>query len=110
MKSGIIFQSVWEKDYYTYYDAITTITAAKEKVIVDSMVADIKYVGKFYGKNKANFPTIKKGKYKGKNVLDAMLATTPVEVYNFLRFVEQNSTPYLANTWKISETYATCGL
>ncbi|MFN3316126.1 MAG: tetratricopeptide repeat protein, partial [Raineya sp.] len=107
VKNGIIFQSVNEKDYYNYYDAITSITPAKEKVILDSMVADIKYVGKYYSKDKASFPIIEKGKYKDKNVLDAMLMATPAEVYNFFRFVEENSTPYLANTWKISETYAT---
>ena len=107
VKNGIIFQSVNEKDYYNYYDATTSITSAKEKVIIDSMVADIKYVGKYYSKDKANFPIIEKGKYKGKNVLDVMLAANSAEVYNFLRFVEENNTPYLANTWKISETYAT---
>lgn len=107
VKFGIIFQSTDGKKYYNYYDAIAEITPAKEKVIVDSMVADIRYVGKFYSKEKTNFPVIEKGKHKGKNVLDAMLLATASDVYDFLRFVEENNTPYLANTWKISETYAT---
>jgi len=108
VKNGIFFQSTQdEKPYYTYYAVLNTITSVKEKAIIEDMVADIRYVGTFYSKEKNNFPTIEKGKYKGKNVLDAMIMATSAEVYNFLRFVEQNSSPYWANTWKISETYAT---
>ena len=106
-QNAIFFQSVYDKPYFSYYDAIYALTPAKEKVVVDSMVADIKYVGKFYQKDKAGFPVIKEGKFAGKNVLDAMLLTTPADVYGFFKFVDVNSKPYLANNWKISETYAT---
>jgi len=106
-QNAIFFQSVYNKTYYTYYDALYALTPAKEKILIDSMVADIKFVANFYGKDKASFPVIKEGKHTGKNVLDAMLLVTPVDVYNFFKFVNVNSKPYLANNWKISETYAT---
>jgi co-chaperonin GroES (HSP10) len=107
-QNAIFFKSVYDKPYFSYYDAIYALTPAKEKVVIDSMVADIKYVGKFYQKDKAGFPVIKEGKFAGKNVLDAMLLTTPADVYGFFKFVDVNSKPYLANNWKISEKYATC--
>jgi hypothetical protein len=96
VKNGIFFQSTEaQKPYYTYYAVLNTITSVQEKAIVEDMVSDIRYVGTFYSKEKNNFPVIEKGKYKGKNVLDAMIAATSAEVYNFLRFVEQNSSTLL---------------
>lgn len=106
VKNGIFFQSTEaQKPYYTYYAVLNTITSVQEKAIVEDMVSDIRYVGTFYSKEKNNFPVIEKGKYKGKNVLDAMIAATSAEVYNFLRFVEQNSSTllgkHLENLWNL---------
>ncbi|MCS6820924.1 MAG: tetratricopeptide repeat protein, partial [Microscillaceae bacterium] len=89
-----------------YEQVFFQLSPQKEKIWIDSMLNDVKNVAKIYANEKANFPTIQKGKFEGQNVLDAMSKITENDLRNFLWYAATHRV-YMTTTWKISETYAT---
>lgn len=106
-RHGIDLTDVYENQFYHAMD-IFSLNAQKEKIILDSMVADIKFTGNAMKKQmpQQNF-AITGGLFKGKKLFDAMELTTRKELEEFLKYMVARPQNYAGNTWKLSEVYAT---
>ena len=106
-RHGIDLTDVYDNQFF-HATEIFTLNAKKEKAILDSMVADIKFTGTAMKKQmpEQNFP-ITGGLFKDKKLFDAMELTTITELQEFLKYVVARPQNYAGNTWKLSEVYAT---
>jgi len=97
-------------DESQFYHAaeVFLLNQQKEKALLDSMVADIKFTG---GAMKKQMPEqnqlVEGGLFNGKKLFDAMEATTRKELEEFLKYVIARPERYAGNTWKLSEIFAT---
>jgi hypothetical protein len=96
-------------DFIAYINtALQLKTAADEKKIIDSMVADVQYTGKEMPKiNKSQDQMITSGKFKGKMIFASMEAITNDDVTDFLEYMNARPGKYAGHTWKFSEIMAT---
>jgi hypothetical protein len=80
----------------------------KEILLLDSMVADIRYTGI---EMKKQMPEqnqlITGGIFDGKKLFDAMEMTTRNQLEEFLKYIVARPDNYAGNTWKLSEIFAT---
>ena len=99
---------VYDNPLFDRYGIFTHWTENDEKLILDSMVSDIQFTGNYFLKENPsmNVP-IKEGKYKGRNVLNAMVACELSDLNDFLDYMIAKPRMYAGNKWKISEIFAT---
>jgi ABC-type tungstate transport system permease subunit len=72
------------------------------------MVADIKLVGEYMLENQPELNmNISEGMYKGKKVLDVMVACTENDIVHFFSYIIVRPDKYAGQEWKISEIFAT---
>ena len=80
----------------------------KEKALLDSMVADIRFTGAAMKKQMPEQnQTVAGGLFDGRKLFDAMEITTKNELEEFLKYIVARPERYAGNTWKLSEIYAT---
>ena len=107
LKNSIYLQYVNEMIPYDFGTA-EKLTAATEKQLIDSLVADIRYTGKMMQQqNDDQEQTISSGFYNGKKIFVTMQTITSRDVNNFLDYIIARPTKYAGNMWKVSEIFAT---
>jgi len=100
--------NVYETTLFDRYLIFSNWTATNEKNILDSMVADIRFTGKYFLENNPSMDVpIKNGDYKGKTVLHFMIEATTTDVNKFLDYMIARPRLYAGREWKISEIFAT---
>ena len=104
----IRLQNVYEEPFFDMYNVFSYWTEADEKKVVDSMVADIKFTGKYFIENDPSLDKlIDNGDYKGKKTLYVMTECKSGDVIKFLEYVIARPRLYAGRDWKISEVFAT---
>jgi hypothetical protein len=106
-RHAIKLTDVYENQFYHSMD-IFSLNSQKEKAIMDSMVADIRFTGNAMKKQMPDQnQVIVGGLFNGKKLFDAMEMTTRKELEEFLKYLVLLPQNYAGNTWKLSEIYAT---
>jgi len=104
----INLQKVTEEFFYNRDDIFFNWDKQKEDVIIDSMVADIHFTGKYFKENNPSMNLkITSGFYKNSLVLDIMMTVRPKDLSDFLNYIIGRPNLYAGNNWKISEIFAT---
>ncbi len=104
----IRLQDVYEEPLFDRYSIFSYWTEADEKKVIDSMVADIKFTGKYFIENNPSIDKpINSGDYKGKKTLHVMAECKSADVIKFLDYVIARPRLYAGRDWKISEVFAT---
>jgi len=104
----IRFQDVYEEPLFDRYSIFSYWTEMDEKKVLDSMVADIRFTGKYFIENDPSMDKpITKGDYKGKKTLYVMAGCTTTDVKTFLDYVIARPRLYAGKDWKVSEVFAT---
>ena len=106
-RHAIDLTDVYENQFYHSTD-IFSLNSQKEKSILDSMVADIRFTGAEMNKQIPDQnQLVAGGLFDGRKLFDAMEITTKKELEEFLRYIVARPQNYAGNTWKLSEIYAT---
>lgn len=104
----IRLQNVYEEPLFDRYSVFNNWSKEDEQKLIDSLVADIKFTGKYFIENN---PSIDKpiisGDYKGKKTLYVMTECKQVDVSNFINYIIARPRLYAGKDWKISEIFAT---
>jgi len=104
---AINLTDVYGSQFYHLAD-IFSLDSQKEKEILDSMVADIKFTGTAMKKQMPEQnQQVVGGLFDGKKLFEAMEITTREDLEEFLKFIVAWPQNYAGNTWKLSEIYAT---
>ena len=104
---AISLTTVCEDQFYHAAD-LFQLNAQKEKILLDSMVADIRFTGTAMKKQMPDQnQLVKGGLFDGKKVFEAMETTSRKELEEFLKYVIARPVKYAGNTWKLSEIFAT---
>lgn len=99
---------VYEKPLYDRYKVFSQWTKSDEETLMNAIVSDIHFTGDYFLKNNAAMNvTIKDGNYKGKPVLEVMIACGKMDVTNFLEYMIARPILYAGHEWKVSEVFAT---
>ena len=107
-RHAISLTKVDESQFYYAVDIFSEITVEKEKEILDSMVADIRYTGKAMLQQSPEMnQEIKGGIYSGKKLFVAMQEVKRSELEEFLKYMAVRPSKYAGNVWKVSEVFAT---
>jgi hypothetical protein len=107
MSHSIDLTDVYENQFYHSMD-IFSLNSEKEKAILDSMIADIRFTGNAMKKQTPEKnQLVAGGLFDGKKLFDAMEITTRKEFGEFLKYIVARPQNYAGNTWKISEIFAT---
>ena len=106
-RHAISLTAVDESQFYHAAD-IFQVDQQKEKALLDSMVADIRFTGTAMKKQlPGQNQLIEGGLFNGKRLFDAMEMTTRKALEEFLKYIVARPERYAGNTWKLSEIYAT---
>jgi len=106
-RHAISLTTVYENQFYHSAD-LFVLDQQKEKTLLDSMVADIRFTGNAMKKQMpGNNQLITGGMFDGKKIFDAMEITTRKELEEFLKYIVARPGNYAGNTWKLSEIFAT---
>jgi hypothetical protein len=104
---AINLTTVYEDQFYHAAD-LFQLNAQKEKILLDSMVADIHFTGTEMKKQMPDQnQLVKGGLFDGKKIFEAMETTSRKELEEFLKYVIARPVKYAGNTWKLSEIFAT---
>jgi hypothetical protein len=104
----IRLQTVYEESFYDRYLLFNNWTADDEKKLIDSVIADIRFTGRYFQEND---PSIDKdiltGEYKGQKVLSVMARCQSKDVIDFFDYIIARPRLYAGKAWKVSEIFAT---
>lgn len=104
----IELQSVYEKPFYNRYDVFSHWDERDEKMVGDSLRADIRFTANYFLENNPEMNVkIKGGRYDGKMVLNTMKECSSEDVTDFLEYMIARPYLYAGRPWKISEIFAT---
>lgn len=104
----IQLQDVYENRFYDRYLVFLNWTQDEEASLMDSMVADIHFTGKYFQENDPSMDIVlKSGKYKGKKVLSVMVDCKTGDLTDFIDYVIARPRLYAGRQWKLSEVFAT---
>lgn len=99
---------VYEQPFYDRYLVFNNWTANDETKIVDSMVADIRFTGKYFLENNPGMEVpINSGKYKGQKTLQVMTSCKAEDLKDFFKYISARPRLYAGREWKVSEIFAT---
>lgn len=105
---AIILKNVYEEPFYERYDVHTRWTEAREKNLIDSIVADIRYTGRYFSDKQPSMDQlIATGGYKDKKLLSVMTSCQIADVRSFLGYMLARPRIYAGGQWKVSEIFAT---
>ncbi|MBP6415446.1 MAG: hypothetical protein KA330_03230 [Chitinophagaceae bacterium] len=104
----IRLQNVYEEPLFDRYNIFNYWTEQEEQNLIDSMVSDIQFTGKYFIENNPSMDKpIISGDYKGQKTLYVMAECQPGDVKKFLDYVIARPRLYAGRDWKISEIFAT---
>jgi len=104
----IRLQNVYEQPLFDRYNIFLKWTESDERKLVDSLVADIRFTGKYFLGIKSDMnKTISSGTYKDQKLLEVMVQCSPFDVMRFLDYIIARPRLYAGKEWKISEIFAT---
>lgn len=82
-----------------------------ERVVLDSLLASVRETANLlqddYDSTSSLGAPLKGGRYRGRSVMQVMLAATPGDLLAFLRFVRSYPGKYMGSRWRVDETFAT---
>ena len=106
-RHAVSLTAVDDRQFYHVAD-LFVLNQQREKIILDSMVADIRITG---SEMKKQMPgqnqKISGGLFNGKKLFDAMEIITSKELEEFFKYIIARPERYAGNTWKLSEIFAT---
>ena len=106
-RHAINLTAVYENQFY-HSAEIFELNQQKEKVLLDSMIADIRFTGSAMKKQMPEQnQLVKGGLFDGKKLFEAMETTRRNELEEFLKYIVARPGKYAGNTWKLSEIFAT---
>lgn len=101
-------QNVYEQKLYDCYTVFQKWTNQDEDALVDSIVNDIHFTGKYFLENNPGMNIqIMGGQYNGKMVLNTMIGSTKKDIADFFDYVIARPRLYAGREWKVSEIFAT---
>jgi hypothetical protein len=99
---------VYDQPFFDRYTIFFQWAKPDEEKLIDSMVADIRFTGKYFTENNPSIDElIKSGIYKDKKVLAVMSACEATDVQDFLSYINARPRLYAGKEWKIAEIFAT---
>lgn len=106
-RHAINLTAVDESQFY-HAAELFTLDSQKERVLLDSMVADIRYTGKVMKEQMdGQDQFVVDGLFDGKKLFDAMQSITVKDLNEFLKYMLARPEKYTGNVWKLSEVFAT---
>lgn len=104
----IRLQSVYENPFFDRYNIFLQWTEKDEQQVLDSLVADINFTGKYFMENDPSMDKlINSGDYEGKKTLAIMAGCKTADIKKFLEFIIARPRSYAGKEWKVSEIFAT---
>ncbi len=104
----IQMQDVYETRFYDRYTVFLKWSEAEETALLDSMVKDIRFTGNYFLENNPSLNAeIKKGDFKGQQVLTVMVNCKTAWLLDFFDYVLARPRLYAGRQWKLSEVFAT---
>ena len=101
-------KDLYDKSFYDRYTIFSNWSINNEEVLLDSMVADIHFGGNYFLTNDPSMNAkIESGKYKGKMVLNMMIACGKGDLTDFLEYMIARPRLYAGKEWKLCEVFAT---
>jgi hypothetical protein len=100
--------NVYGEPLFDRYTIFFKWTGGDEMTLIDSMLNDIKFTGRYFLNNApaVNVP-VKSGDYKDQKALDVMMACKREDVIDFLDYIIARPRLYAGKEWKLSEIFAT---
>lgn len=109
--TNIIFNDLYGNSFYSRRQLQHWDSPQLEKDIIQMLTKDLRKTGYWINtleeKDTAWINPLTKGRFVGRNIIQLLEETTPLDVMAFLRFADAFPGKYMKRTWKISETYAT---
>lgn len=104
----IELQNVHEEPFYDRFVIFQKWTEGDEKRLIDSMVHDIQFTGRYFLENNPSMDMeIKSGEFKGQRVLYVMAECQPAYLKDFFDYILVRPRLYAGQHWKVSEIFAT---
>jgi hypothetical protein len=104
----ISLQRVTEGYFFNRGDVFLNYDPKKEEALLDSMVADIHFTGKYFMDNDQSMnKKITSGRFDDKMVLETLMTIGRKDVSDFIDYMIARFYLYAGNSWKISELFAT---
>lgn len=104
----IRLQDVQENSFYDRFEVFRYWTKEKEQVLIDSMLADIRFTGNYFMENDASMNRlIGSGVFKGQYILQVMQHCESGSLFSFFEYVLARPRLYAGREWKIAEIFAT---
>jgi hypothetical protein len=104
----ITLQDVYDQPFYDPYSVFSAWTASMEENVLDTMVKDIRFTGKYFLENDPAMDLlIESGPYKGRKLLQVMIGCQVKELTAFLGYMAARPLLYAGRSWKLSEVFAT---
>ncbi|MBK7925145.1 MAG: CHAT domain-containing protein [Gemmatimonadetes bacterium] len=111
MELGIEFVGLSRQDFLPRRQILRLDGDSLERVMLDSMTADIHETADFVRDMFDSTSDLKRvraaGRYQGRSAFRVMETATPADVRRFLVFVRSWPGKYMGKRWKINETFAT---
>jgi len=105
---GIHFTTVEDSTFYDRNKMLSAAETYRTENILNIMATDVQYTGNAMLQQKdAQDQPVTVGKYKGQQLFAVMQKVTAADLFLFLKYVYDHPNKYMAQTWKISETFAT---
>lgn len=104
----IRLQDVQGENFYDRFDVFRYWTKDNEKMILDSMLKDIRFTGQYFLENDASMnQIIGTGSFQGQYLLQVMKDCKTEWLTAFIDYVLVRPRLYAGRDWKISEIFAT---
>jgi hypothetical protein len=104
----IRLQDVHGEPFYDRYTIFGSWTESLEKSMIDSMVNDIRFTGKYFLENDPSMnKQIEAGDFKGRYLLEIMQECKPAYLLDFFGYILARPRLYAGKEWKLSEIFAT---
>jgi hypothetical protein len=100
--------NVYEKPFYDRYTIFSQWNETNEKQLIDSLVTDIQFTGKYFIENNpSGDKLIPAGEYKDRKTFYVMAECRPEDIKKFFNYVLARPRLYAGREWKVSEIFAT---
>lgn len=107
IRNAVYFEHVTGGNFFDFGSALE-MDERKERNLIDSLVADIKFTGEeMQKKSDSQDAMIEEGLFKGKKLFACMQTISAENVKDFIDYVIARPSKYAGNTWKIAEVFAT---
>lgn len=100
--------NVYDEPFYDRFEVFRYWSQPSEKILLDSMVADIRFTGQYFLENNPSLnKSIESGAFAGKKLLELMRDCKTEWLTDFLSYIRARPRLYAGRDWKSSEIFAT---